>query len=90
MRVQDDLRHGAVFFDLHRDRPARLDVFSAAIADGRGNKLHERVYVVQTEIDGTMTVRQPTLFLDLVPVTDSAKLVLSLPNDTDLPSRDQT
>lgn len=90
MRVQDDLRHGAVFFDLHRDRPARLDVFSAAIADGRGNKLHERVYVVQTEIDGTMTVRQPTLFLDLVPVTDSAKLVVSLPNDTDLPSRDQT
>ena len=90
MRVQDDLRHGALFFDLHRDRPARLDVFSAAIADGRGNKLHERVYVVQTEIDGTMTVRQPTLFLDLVPVTDSAKLVVSLPNDTDLPSRDQT
>ncbi|MEG3966627.1 DUF3883 domain-containing protein [Microcoleus sp. T2B6] len=90
MRVQDDLRHGAVFFDLHRDRPARLDVFSAAIADGRGNKLHERVYVVQTEIDGTMTVRQPTLFLDLVPVTDSAKLVVSLPNDTNLPSRDQT
>jgi len=90
MRVQDDLRHGAVFFDLHRDLPARLDVFSAAIADGRGNKLHERVYVVQTEIDGTMTVRQPTLFLDLVPVTDSAKLVVSLPNDTDLPSRDQT
>ena len=89
-RVQDDLRHGALFFDLHRDRPARLDVFSAAIADGRGNKLHERVYVVQTEIDGTMTVRQPTLFLDLVPVTDSAKLVASLPNDTDLPSRDQT
>ena len=89
-RVQDDLRHGALFFDLHRDRPARLDVFSAAIADGRGNKLHERVYVVQTEIDGTMTVRQPTLFLDLVPVTDSAKLVVSLPNDTDLPSRDQT
>jgi superfamily II DNA or RNA helicase len=89
-RVQDDLRHGALFFDLHRDRPARLDVFSAAIADGRGNKLHERVYVVQTEIDGTMTVRQPTLFLDLVPVTDSTNLVDGLPNDTDLPSRDQT
>ncbi|MEG4630133.1 DUF3883 domain-containing protein [Microcoleus sp. AR_TQ3_B6] len=89
-RVQDDLRHGALFFDLHRDRPARLDVFSAAIADGRGNKLHERVYVVQTEIDGTMTVRQPTLFLDLVPVTDSTNLVDGLPNDADLPSRDQT
>lgn len=90
MRVQDDLRHGALFFDLHRHDPARLDVFSAAIADGRGNKLHERVYVVQTEIDGTMTVRQPTLFLDLVPVTDSINWADSLPNDADLPSRDQT
>lgn len=90
MRVQDDLRHGAVFFDLHRHDPARLDVFSAAIADGRGNKLHERVYVVQTEIDGTMTVRQPTLFLDLVPVTDSINWADGLPNDPDLPSRDQT
>jgi len=90
MRVQDDLRHGALFFDLHRHDPARLDVFSGAIADGRGNKLHERVYVVQTEIDGTMTVRQPTLFLDLVPVTDSTNLVDGLPNDADLPSRDQT
>ncbi|MBV6627861.1 MAG: DUF3883 domain-containing protein [Rivularia sp. (in: Bacteria)] len=94
-RVRDDLRRGAVFYDLYRHQPARLDVFSAGISDGRGNKLHERLYVVQTELDGTMTVRQPTLFLDLVTVkaaesgVESAELVASLPDDSALPSRDR-
>ena len=66
-QVQDDLRRGAVFYDLKRERPARLDVFSAAIQDGRSNVLHRRLFVVQTEMDGQMVVKQPTLFLDLVP-----------------------
>ncbi|MCM0594160.1 MAG: helicase-related protein [Gloeotrichia echinulata CP02] len=88
-RVQEDLRRGAVFYDLYRQQPGRLDVFSAGISDGRGNKLHERLYVVQTDLDGTMTVRQPTLFLDLVVASGSESLIASLPDDTALPSRDQ-
>ena len=100
-QVQEDLRRGAIFFDLHRKSPARLDVFSAAITDGRGRKLHERLYVVQTELNGTMTVRQPTLFLDLVPAKkadfpikngeniDNHNLVDYLPDDSNLPSREQ-
>lgn len=100
-QVEDDLRRGAVFFDLHCLSPSRLDVFSAAIADGRGRKLHERLYVVQTDLDGTMTIRQPTLFLDLVPTKgvdsslqngesmDNGNLVKCLPDDTNLPSREQ-
>ena len=36
--VRDDLARGAVFFDLNRDKPARLSVFSAAIRDGRGQR----------------------------------------------------
>ncbi|WP_138504570.1 helicase-related protein [Nostoc sp. PA-18-2419] len=100
-QVEDDLRRGAVFFDLHRLSPSRLDVFSAAIADGRGRKLHERLYVVQTDLDGTMTIRQPTLFLDLVPTKgvdsslqngegmDNGNLVNCLPDNTNLPSREQ-
>lgn len=100
-QVQEDLRRGAIFFDLHRKSPARLDVFSAAITDGRGRKLHERLYVVQTELNGTMTVCQPTLFLDLVPAKkadfpikngeniDNHNLVDCLPDDSNLPSREQ-
>ena len=64
-RVQNDLNRGTLFYDINRKEPARLDVFSAAIRDGRGNTLHRRLFVVETEMNGVMTVRQPTLFLDL-------------------------
>jgi len=66
-RVQFDLQHGAVFYDLQRAQPARLDVFSAAIRDGRGHVLHRRLFVVEAQREGTLTVRQPTLFLDVLP-----------------------
>ncbi len=36
-RVADHLRRGAVFFDLQRERPARLDTFAASIKDGQGH-----------------------------------------------------
>jgi hypothetical protein len=71
--AQDDLTRGAVFYDLHRAQPARLDVFSAAIRDGRGNVLHRRLFVIETpvtatgELDGGLALRQPTLFLDISP-----------------------
>jgi len=64
-RAEDDLRRGAVFYDLHRAVPAHLDVFSAELRDGRGNVLHERIFVMETTANGTPTVRPPTLFLDL-------------------------
>jgi hypothetical protein len=41
-------------------------VFSATIQDGRGHVLHKRLFVVQTEMDGTMTLKQPTILLDFV------------------------
>jgi hypothetical protein len=62
--VQSDLHRGAVFYDLHRTEPIRLDVFSADIRDGQGHILHKRLFVTQTTLDGSITVRQPTIFLD--------------------------
>ncbi|HEX6101254.1 MAG TPA: DUF3883 domain-containing protein [Thermoanaerobaculia bacterium] len=64
-RVESDLRRGSVFYDLHSSVPYRLDAFSAGIGDGRGNTLHRKLFVVRVEIDGTLSVRQPTVFLDL-------------------------
>ena len=64
-RAREDLQRGAVFYDLHARRPYVLDVFSAAIKDGRGHPLHRKLFVVQSEADGTLTVKQPTVFLDL-------------------------
>ena len=83
-RVQEDLRRGAVFFNLHCDTPSRLDVFSAAIRDGRGHTLHRRLFVVQTDINGTMSVRQSTIFLDLIPAPNGT----AVPDDAGLPGRD--
>lgn len=64
-RVREDLQRGAVFYDLHAAKPYLLDVFSASIKDGRGNQLNRRLFVVQTELDGAQSVKQPTVFLDL-------------------------
>jgi len=67
-RVSDHMKRGAIFFDLQRSEPARLDVFAASIKDGQGNNLHRRIFVIETETSGTTILRQPTIFLDgLVP-----------------------
>jgi hypothetical protein len=84
-RVQQDLQQGAIFFDLSSEEPYRLDVFSAAIRDGRGNILHRRLFVVQTESGGTLSIRQPTIFLDLIP----APVGTEVPVDTKLPDRSE-
>jgi superfamily II DNA or RNA helicase len=63
--VRDDLQRGSVFYDLHNSQAYRLDVFAASIKDGRGNQLHRRLFAVQVELNGAMTIRQPTIFLDL-------------------------
>lgn len=84
-RVQNDLRQGAVFFDLHSKEPVRLDVFSAAIRDGRGNVLHRHLFVVQTSMQGVMSIRQPTIFLDLALASPGT----TVPDDSVLPSRDR-
>lgn len=84
-RVRDDLRRGAVFYDLHCGEPSRVDVFSAAVRDGRGNILHRRLFVVQTALNGIMEVRQPTIFLDMIP----APVGTAVPDGTALPGRGQ-
>ncbi|BBO89900.1 helicase-related protein [Desulfosarcina ovata] len=63
--VRDCHSRGAVFYDLHASNPAHLDVFSAEVRDGRANVLHKRLFVVQTDVNGRMMVKQPTIFLDL-------------------------
>lgn len=64
-QARADLERGSVFYDLHARQPYRLDAFSASVKDGRGNSLHRRLFVVQTDAAGGMAVKQPTVFLDL-------------------------
>lgn len=83
-KVEEDLRKGAIFFDLNSKQPYRLDVYSAAIKDGRGNVIHRRIFVAQTNMAGTITIRQPTIFMDLIPSADR----VSFPDGNGLPSRE--
>lgn len=66
-RVRNDLLRGAVLWDLHAKAPYRVHVYGASIKDGRGSTLHKKLFVVRTDPDGSLTLRQPTLFLDLIP-----------------------
>lgn len=84
-KARHELEHGAVFFDINRNHPARLDVYMASIKDGRGKPLHKRLLVAETGMDGSIAVRQPTLFLDLVP-TD---VKTAVPDGSALPGKDQ-
>jgi superfamily II DNA or RNA helicase len=82
-RVRDDLRRGAVFYDLHARAPYRLDVFGASIKDGRANTLHRRLFTVETASTGEMLVRQESLFLEISPAPKGT----TVPSDGHLPGR---
>jgi len=82
-RVVDDLRRGAVFYDLHSAQPYRIDVFGASIKDGRGHTLHRKLFVVRSDLDGALSVRQPTLLLDVIPAPKNA----AAPASVDLPDK---
>lgn len=84
-RVSDHCRRGAVFFDLHRERPAVLDIFAASIKDGRGNTLHRRLFAVETTDAGIMALHEPTILLDV----SSAPAGTSLAHGLALPERHQ-
>lgn len=63
----ESLSRGAVFYDLNRDDPARLDVYSAAIHDGCGNVLNRRLFILLTTPTGAISVHNPTLLHEIVP-----------------------
>jgi superfamily II DNA or RNA helicase len=82
-RVRDDLQRGSIFYDLHRQDPYRLDVFTASVKDGRGHQLHRRLFVVQTDLAGSMSMRQPTIFHELTIAPKGA----SIPEYETMPDR---
>ncbi|MFC2037219.1 protein NO VEIN domain-containing protein [Chloroflexota bacterium] len=83
----DDLRRGVVLHDLNTGEPYRLDVFAAAVKDGRGRTIHRKIFVAHTGMDGTLSIRQPTLFADLMPAP--AAEIQNVPGDSTLPGIDE-
>jgi superfamily II DNA or RNA helicase len=66
-RTEEHLKNGAVFFDLHRNEPALLDLFAASVRDGCGRTLHRRLFAVETSLSGEMKLHEPTVLLDVAP-----------------------
>jgi len=66
-RTENQLRRGAVFYDLNHAAPGLLDIFAASIKDGRGNTLHRRLFAVETDVAGQMVVHEPTVLHEIVP-----------------------
>lgn len=82
-RVRSDLRRGAVFFDLQLEAPRLLQAYGASVKDGRGNTISRRLFVVQADQAGRLTVRQPTYFAELA----LAPIGAPVPTSVGMPSR---
>lgn len=84
-RVRPDLQRGTVLYDINEAEPYRLDVFSASIKDGRGHPLNRKLFVIQISNDGSMSIRQPTIFIDL----STANKGIQAPSKDDLPNQEK-
>ena len=84
-QVQGDMERGSVFFDLQRKTPSLLQLYSAEIRDGRGNVLHKRLFVAEIAGDGSVAIRQPTVFLDF----SSAPKGTPVPDFAQCPARNE-
>jgi len=80
-QTQPELRQGAVFYELEREQPALLELFIAGVADGIGNTLHRRLFLVETNSDGTRRLRDPSYLLDLIVPEKQPQVLPTVPAD---------
>ncbi len=82
----EDLKKGAVFYDINISAPVKLDIFAASIVDGMGHVLHKRLFVLESNTNGNITVKQPTIILDIIPAKDNPQIadVSTMPSQHDL------
>ena len=73
--------HGACFYSLTHEQPARIDFYRARVVDGLGNTIHERLLAVEIAGDKTPILREPGIMGDFMPgdVSESLPAVASQP-----------
>lgn len=81
----DDLARGALFYDLNSDKARRLDVYRATISDGCNNTLNQKLLVIATELNGNISIHNPTIFKEITP----AESGITPPDDSGLPDKQQ-
>jgi len=80
-QTQPHLRRGAVFYELEREQPALLELYVGSVADGTGITLHRRVFLIETNADGTRRLRDSSYLLDLIIPAKAPQLLPELPAD---------
>jgi superfamily II DNA or RNA helicase len=76
------LRQGALFYELDREEPSLLELFSGAVADGTGKTHHQRLFVVETDLRGAKRLREPSYLLGLISPESPPGELLETPPDT--------
>lgn len=65
---------GACFYSLEHITAARLDFYRARVVDGLGHIIHERLFAVETNSDGTSALQEPTVLGNCSPATIPAEI----------------
>ena len=88
--AQDAWASGATFYSLAQATPARLDFYRARVADGMGDTLRERLFVLELADGAPPKLLQPDMLGDFAlgdmtpaPAPDTLPSVASLPEDKD-------
>ncbi len=79
--AQPQLRQGAIFYEVERDQAAMLELFIASVVDGMGDVLHKRLFVVETNEDGTRRLLDTSYLLDLIIPEKHPKIMPTFPTD---------
>lgn len=69
-KFSEELKKGAVFYNINQKEPVKLDIFSASLVDGLGQILHKRLFVIESKAGGLLSIKQPTIFLDIIPAAE--------------------
>ncbi len=64
--TQPQIRQGTIFYSLDLEQSAILELFIAGVADGTGDILHRRLFLVETDAGGNRRLRDPNYVLDLI------------------------
>jgi hypothetical protein len=83
-KAVDDLSHGATFYSLQHEHPARIDFYRARVVDGLGQVVHERLFAVEVSEGASPRLQEPGLLGNFSP-TDPLPVmpaVASLPQAT--------
>lgn len=82
---RDVLANGTTYYSLEHVSPARIDFYRACVVDGSGVIIHEKLFAVETQVNGEPRLCEPSVLGDFEP----AKAPAELPPASSLPEPDE-